>query len=106
MAISETRPQYLATSLKEVVIEQRYHVGVPGTASAALLSVVSFEAIEALGEPYRISITLTHPQELDRADYLGKEANFSMGAGPSEPREFAGCITHFNKLKQTHDFHS
>ncbi|WP_034292798.1 hypothetical protein [Herbaspirillum sp. RV1423] len=54
--------------------QQRYHVTVPGTASAALLSVVSFEAVEKLGEPYRITIQLTHPQELQRADYLGKDA--------------------------------
>ncbi|WP_255458977.1 MULTISPECIES: contractile injection system protein, VgrG/Pvc8 family [unclassified Herbaspirillum] len=59
-----------------------------------------------MGAPYQITITLTHPQELDRNGYLGKEASFSMGTGLHEPREFVGCITHFNKLKQTHDFHS
>jgi type VI secretion system secreted protein VgrG len=91
---------------KSVTGEQHYQVVVPGTANAALLSVVSFEAIEALGEPYRITIQLTHPQELNRADYLGKEASFNIAAGVHEPRVFAGCITHFNKLKQTHDFHS
>jgi type VI secretion system secreted protein VgrG len=96
-----------AAGLAQVVTgQQNYHVAVPGTISAALLSVVSFEAIEKLGEPYRISIRLTHPQELNRADYLGKEASFSLAAGLHEPRVFAGCITHFNKLKQTHDFHS
>src|SRR5450830_1108222 len=85
---------------------QNYHIAVPGAASAALLSVVSFQAVEKLGEPYRIMIELTHPQELERADYLNKEATFSIAAGLHEPRSFAGCITHFNKRKQTADFHS
>ena len=85
---------------------QNYHLSVPGTASAAGLSVAAFEATEALGEPYRIRVTLTHPQELDRADYLGKQASFSIATGRSEPREFVGCITHFNQRKQTADFHS
>ncbi|MFJ9534690.1 type VI secretion system Vgr family protein [Herbaspirillum sp. NPDC101396] len=91
---------------KSVTGEQHYQVVVPGAANAALLSVVSFEAVEALGEPYCIKIRLTHPQELNRADYLGKEASFSIAAGLHDPRVFAGCITQFNKLKQTHDFHS
>src|SRR5450830_1178401 len=85
---------------------QNYHITVPGAASAALLSVVSFQAVEKLGEPYRIMIELTHPQELERADYLNKEATFSIAAGLHEPRSFAGCITQFNKRKQTADFHS
>lgn len=84
---------------------QHYHVNIPGTASAALLSVVSFEAVETLGEPYRITITLTHPDELNRADYLGKQASFSIATGLHEPREFVGCITHFNQHKKTADFH-
>ncbi|WP_197034956.1 type VI secretion system Vgr family protein [Herbaspirillum sp. RV1423] len=97
--------------------QQRYHLTVPGTATAALLSVVSFEAAEALGEPYRITIQLTHPQELHRADYLGKDASFTITPSvidaltgyandAPEGRTFAGCITQFNKRKQTADFHS
>src|SRR5450830_600679 len=103
--------------LKSITGQQQYHVKVPGTASAAALSVVSFEAVETLGEPYRIVVQLTHPLELSRADYLGKEASFNITpstidalAGhvdsPQEGRTFSGCITHFNKSKQTHDFHS
>jgi pimeloyl-ACP methyl ester carboxylesterase len=95
-----------ATSTRAISAQQSYHVTIPGTSGAALLSVVSFEAVEALGEPYRITIQLTHPQELARANYLSKEASFSIAAGLHEPRMFAGCITHFNKRKQTHDFHS
>jgi len=98
-----TFPTQLATSFTG---EQHYQVTVPGTANAALLSVVSFEGVEALGEPYRVTIQLTHPQELDRADYLGKDASFSIATGLHDPRVFAGCITKFNKRKRTHDFHS
>ena len=94
-----------ATLAQALTGRQNYHVTVPGTNSAALLSVVSFEAVEQLGEPYRITIQLTHPQELNRTDYLGKEACFSIAVGLHEPRIFAGCITHFNKRKQTADFH-
>ena len=99
-------PLFANSLAKSVTGEQHYRVTVPGTANAALLSVMSFEAVEALGEPYRITIQLTHPQQLDRADYLGREASFNIAAGSHEPRIFAGCITHFNKHKQTHDFHS
>lgn len=83
---------------------QAYFLEVPGTASAAALSVVSFEALERMGEPYVVTIQLTHPQALDRADYLGKEATFLIApADGSEPRKFAGCITHFNQTRQTRD---
>src|SRR5450830_185887 len=99
-------PRFPNPLAKSLAAAQYYHVTVLGTANAALLSVVSFAAVEALGEPYRITIQLTHPQQLDRADYLGRDASFSIAAGLHAPRIFTGCITHFNKLKQTHDFHS
>jgi type VI secretion system secreted protein VgrG len=85
--------------------QQAYFVDVPGAASAAALSVVSFEAVERLGDPYTVTIRLTHPLALDRADYLGKEAAFRIdSADGTEPRRFAGCITRFSKTRQTHDF--
>ncbi|WP_043368116.1 contractile injection system protein, VgrG/Pvc8 family, partial [Cupriavidus sp. WS] len=84
---------------------QAYFLEVPGTASAAALSVVSFEAVERMGEPYAVTIQLTHPLELDRAGYLGKDATFLIApADGSEPRKFAGCITRFSKTRQTRDF--
>lgn len=84
---------------------QAYFLEVPGAASAAALSVVSFEAVERLGEPYTINIQLTHPLALNRADYLGKEAAFLVDpADGSEPRKFAGCITHFSQTSRTRDF--
>ncbi|WER48138.1 type VI secretion system tip protein VgrG [Cupriavidus sp. WKF15] len=84
---------------------QAYFLKVAGTASAAALSVMSFEAVERMGEPYTVTVQLTHPLALDRADYLGKEATFLIDpADGSDPRRFAGCITHFSETRRTRDF--
>ncbi|WP_186426023.1 type VI secretion system Vgr family protein [Cupriavidus metallidurans] len=84
---------------------QAYFLEVPGTASAAALSVVSFEAVERLGEPYEVRVRLTHPLELDRAEYLNRDATFIINAvDDSEPRKFAGWISEFSKTRQTRDF--
>ncbi|WER50133.1 type VI secretion system tip protein VgrG [Cupriavidus sp. WKF15] len=84
---------------------QVYFLEVPGSATAAALSVVSFEAIERLGEPYRVTVQLTHPLELDRADYLSRDAAFVIDGGQdSEPRKFAGWISEFSKTRETRDF--
>lgn len=86
---------------------QSYFLRVPGATTAAGLSVVSFEAVERLGEPYEVIVHLTHPVELDRADYLGKPATFLIApTDEAEPRTFAGCITRFSKTAQTQDFHA
>ena len=84
---------------------QAYFLKVPGTASAEALSVVSFEAVERLGEPYVVTVRLTHPLTLDRADYLGRQAAFLIDPSDgSEPRRFAGCITRFSQTRKTRDF--
>ncbi len=71
---------------------QAYFLKVPGTASAAALSVVSFEAAERLGEPIGPTIR-------------GKEATFLIApADATEPRQFAGCITRLSTTRQTRDF--
>ena len=96
-----------ATTLKALTGQQSYFLEVPGTASAKDLSVVSFEAIERMGEPYQITIQLTHPDSLARADYLGKDAAFTLApTDGTEPRKFSGCITRFSKMKTTQDFSS
>jgi hypothetical protein len=95
---------YDGALLKGLTGRQAYFLEVPGTASAAALSVVSFEAVERMGAPYTVTIQLTHPLELDRADYLGKAATFLIDtADGTEPRKFAGCITRFSNTRQTHD---
>ncbi|CAG9176397.1 hypothetical protein LMG23992_03264 [Cupriavidus laharis] len=84
---------------------QAYFLDIPGAPSASGLSVVSFRAVERLGEPYEVTIQLTHPLELDRAEYLTKAAAFVIQpADDSEPRRFAGRITGFAKTRQTRDF--
>lgn len=84
---------------------QAYHLDVPRAASAAELSVVSFEAVERLGDLYTVTIRLTHPVELDRAEYLNRDATFVIDPGDgSEPRRFAGWISAFSRTKRTRDF--
>lgn len=92
---------------KLVTGRQACRLGVVGTPSAAGLSVETFRAREAIGEPYLIPITLTHPDELDRADYVGRDATFTIDYGDGNaPRNFSGYILHFSKLKTTDDFRS
>jgi len=83
-----------------------YRLEVPAAPTAIALSVVSFKAVETLGKPYRVTVQLTHPLELDRADYLNRPATFVIDPGDgSEPRRFAGWIPAFSKTRQTRDFH-
>jgi type VI secretion system secreted protein VgrG len=88
---------------------QSYFLGVTGSANSRELSVVSFKAVKRIGEPYRITVDLTHPDpdRLVRGDYLGKDAAFTIAsADESVPRTFAGCVTSFSKTKTTKDFTS
>ncbi|ALP65568.1 type VI secretion system Vgr family protein [Paraburkholderia caribensis] len=85
---------------------QSYFLEVPGSVSASGLSVVSFVATERLGEPYRVTIQLTHPHRLARADCLGKDATFSIVPVDRGGRRFAGWITSLTELKTTRDFTS
>ncbi|WP_231906847.1 type VI secretion system Vgr family protein [Cupriavidus sp. D384] len=85
---------------------QSYRLEVPAAPTAIALSVVSFKAVESLGKPYQVTVQLTHPLELDRADYLNRPATFVIDPGDgSEPRRFAGWIPAFSKTRQTRDFH-
>jgi len=86
--------------------KQTFFLDVPGTTSAAALSVVSFEATERVGEPYCIAIQLAHPERLNRGGYLGRNAAFSIAPDDAAGRRFAGWITSFNELKTTRDYTS
>jgi len=88
---------------KALTGRQSYFVDVPGTANAAALSVVSCRIVERLGEPWRITVKLTHPDALARSDYLGKDATFTLAPDGSEPRAFMGCITAFTHTKTARD---
>jgi len=90
---------------KALTGQQHYFLEVMGPANKVPLSVISFEAVEKIGEPYRIVIELTHPDVLTRGDYLGREAVFTIDPLDStEPRKFSGCITRFSQVKTTKDF--
>jgi type VI secretion system secreted protein VgrG len=92
---------------KLVTGRQVCKVTVPGTDSAAGLSVERFRVREAIGESYVIPITLTHPDALNRADYVGRDATVTIDYGDGHaPRNYSGYILHFSKLKTTHDFSS
>lgn len=84
---------------------ESYHLDVPAAPDAEALSVVSFEATERLGEPYRVKVRVTHPLELARENYLRKPATFRMTpADGAVPRLFSGWISRFSRTKTTGDF--
>ncbi|MEJ0003713.1 MAG: type VI secretion system tip protein VgrG [Pararobbsia sp.] len=94
-----------ANDPKGLTGRQSYFLDVPGAENAKDLSVVSFGAVERMGEPYRITIELTHPEALSRSDYLGRDASFTLApVDGSGHRVFSGCITGFSKTKTTKDF--
>ena len=83
---------------------QSCHLAVPGTASAAQLSVVSFTATEKMGEPNVVTVELTHPQQLPRADYLNLDAVFSIQAEDGVTRKFSGYIERVSTIQTTKDY--
>ncbi|MGY4730166.1 type VI secretion system Vgr family protein [Burkholderia pyrrocinia] len=83
---------------------QAYFFDVPGTDSAAALSVVSVSATERMGAPTEVSIVLTHPLQLGRTDYLSRDAVCTIVPDDGTPRRFSGFIARFSTLQTTHDF--
>lgn len=83
---------------------QAHHLDVPGTLSAAALSVVAFEATEKMGAPTAVRIVLTHPQQLPRTDYLNLDATFRIAAEDGSQRKFSGYIERFSTIQTTKDF--
>jgi type VI secretion system secreted protein VgrG len=77
---------------------------VPGTDSAAALSVVSFDGTEKMGAPTEVRIVLTHPLQLARADYLNRDAAFSITADDGTIRRFSGFIARFSAVQTTKDY--
>jgi type VI secretion system secreted protein VgrG len=102
---SSERAGATARSLAGRPVQQAYFLEVPGTVSAKGLSVMSFTAVERMGDSYTVTIELTHAEALERADYLNKDATFMIDPGDgSEPRKFCGCIARFSSTKTTKDF--
>lgn len=83
---------------------QACFLDVPGTDSAAQLSVVSFTATEEMGEPNTLRIVLTHPLQLPRADYLNRDAAFRVVPDDGQQRKFSGYIERFSTIQTTKDF--
>ncbi|QBQ97656.1 type VI secretion system Vgr family protein [Paraburkholderia pallida] len=83
---------------------QAYRLQVPGTASASELSVVSFTATEAMGEPTTVMIEATHPEHLPRADYLNLDAVFTITAEDGSVKKFSGYLERVSAIQKTHDF--
>jgi type VI secretion system secreted protein VgrG len=83
---------------------QAYHLDVPDTDSAAQLSVVSFDAIEKMGEPNVVTIVLTHPEQLLRTAYLNQDAVFRIASDDGAVRKFSGYIERFSMVQTTKDY--
>jgi type VI secretion system secreted protein VgrG len=94
----------LLNALQSIPGRQAYFLEVPGTASAAALSVVSFDATETMGSPIEVSIELTHPLQLARADFLNRDATFSIVSDDGVPKKFSGYIERFSTIQTTKDF--
>jgi type VI secretion system secreted protein VgrG len=94
----------LQDPLRAISGRQAYHLSVPGTDSAAALSVVSFDATEKMGAPSEVHIVLTHPQQLPRTDYLNRDAIFSIVADDGSVRKFSGFIARFSTVQTTKDY--
>jgi type VI secretion system secreted protein VgrG len=94
----------LQAALQAIPGRQSYFLDVPGTDSAAALSVVSFSATEKMGQPTTLTLVLTHPLQLPRADYLSRDAAFTIVPDDGAPRKFSGYIERFSTIQTTKDF--
>ncbi len=83
---------------------QAYRLSIPGADAAAELSVISFTATEAMGEPTGVRIELTHPLQISRADFLNQDAVFSIVADDGTTRKFSGYIERFSVVQTTKDY--
>jgi type VI secretion system secreted protein VgrG len=83
---------------------QAYFLDVPGAASAAAMSVVSFEATEQMGAPTEVRVVLTHPLQLARTEYLNFDATFSVTLDDGTTRKFSGFIERFSTIQTTKDY--
>jgi type VI secretion system secreted protein VgrG len=92
------------SSLTAIPGRQAYFLDVPGTHSAAQLSVVEFSATEKMGEPNEMRIVATHPQQLPRTDYLNRDAVFSIVPDDGVAKKFSGYIERFSTIQTTKDF--
>ncbi len=74
-----------SVACKALAGRQAYFLEVPGAATAAALSAVPLEAVERIGVPHEVTVQLTHPLELDRADYLASGGGMTSAHCRVEP---------------------
>lgn len=85
-------------------LSPHYFLEVLGEHRVKDISIVSFSALEKMGQPYRIDIVATHPEKLTRDVILGHEAKFRLvPESGEEPRVFWGRATRFSHVKTTND---
>ncbi|RAR50053.1 type VI secretion system secreted protein VgrG [Paraburkholderia unamae] len=94
----------LLSALQSISGRQSSFLEVPGTDSAGALSVVSYCANEKMGAPVEVSIELTHPAQLARADYVNRDATFRIVPDDGVPRKFSGFIERISTVQTTKDF--
>ncbi|KVZ37735.1 hypothetical protein WL13_20325 [Burkholderia ubonensis] len=80
------------SNLRDVSGRQMYFLDVPGTDSAAALSVVSVFATERMGAPTEVRVVLTHPLQLARTEYLNRDAACTIVSDGGVPRRFIARI--------------
>lgn len=91
------------SSLTSIPGRQAYFLDVPGTDSAAQLSVMSFAASEKMGEPNVVRIVVTHPDQLARTDYLSRDAVFRIVADDGTVKKFSGYMERVSTVQTTKD---
>ncbi|KWK79633.1 hypothetical protein WM16_08860 [Burkholderia ubonensis] len=80
------------SNLRDVSGRQTYFLDVPGTDTAAALSVVSVFATERMGAPTEVRVVLTHPLQLARTEYLNHDAACTIVPDDGVPRRFIARI--------------
>ena len=87
--------------------QEKYFLQVLGPERISDISIVSYSAVEKMGQPYRIDIVAACPQKLTRDLILGHEAKFRLVPDDGgEPVVYWGRITGFSHTKTTNDFSS
>ncbi|CAM2172416.1 type VI secretion system secreted protein VgrG [Paraburkholderia sacchari] len=104
MANLHEEKREFVSSLTAMPGRQAYFLEVPGTESAAQLSVVSFEAGEKMSEPNVVRAVMTHPHQLARADYLSRDAVFTIVPDDGVEKRYSGYIERFSTIQTTKDY--
>ncbi|MCX4138477.1 type VI secretion system tip protein VgrG [Paraburkholderia sp. SEWSISQ10-3 4] len=87
--------------------QAKFFIEVFGPERISDISVVSYRAVEKMGQSYRIDIVAACPRKLTRDVILGHEAKFRLVPDDGgEPVVYWGRITGFSHTKTTNDLNS